>query len=225
MDWQGVREMVICKWSAVLLVCCAAVLLVGCAETAGSSSSSTTSLIPAGSTWKYLDNGSDQGTAWRQPSFDDSSWPSGAAPLGNVPEGDRRVIATTITSGPFGAHIITYYFRKSFDVPNPSAFADLTLQLRRDDGAIIYLNGVEIVRSNMPSGPVDYRTPIPERVLDQGLTWWEFRVSNRLAVGRNVIAVELHEYDYTTDSLFDLQLGASGSGGSSTSLIAPSPTF
>jgi hypothetical protein len=40
-----------------------------------------------------------------------------------------------------------------------------------------------------------------------------------LAAGRNLIAVELHEYDYTTDSIFDLQLVA---GAASTNLLAPS---
>ena len=34
------------------------------------------------STWKYLDDGSNQGTAWRAPDFDDSNWKSGIAPLG-----------------------------------------------------------------------------------------------------------------------------------------------
>src|SRR5439155_913020 len=41
-----------------------------------------TTLIPVGSTWRYLDNGSNQGTAWRSVSFDDSAWKSGAAQLG-----------------------------------------------------------------------------------------------------------------------------------------------
>lgn len=39
-------------------------------------------LVPAGSTWKYLDNGTDEGTAWRQSAFDDSAWASGPAQLG-----------------------------------------------------------------------------------------------------------------------------------------------
>ena len=42
----------------------------------------STTLIPFGSTWKYLDDGSDLGTAWREPGFDDSSWSEGPAQLG-----------------------------------------------------------------------------------------------------------------------------------------------
>ena len=33
----------------------------------------TNVLVPAGALWKYLDDGTDQGTAWREPGFDDSS--------------------------------------------------------------------------------------------------------------------------------------------------------
>ena len=39
-------------------------------------------ILPAGSTWKYLDDGTDQGIAWTEPGFNDSKWKSGLAPLG-----------------------------------------------------------------------------------------------------------------------------------------------
>jgi len=207
----------LCVGTALFAASCALLLCTSCT---GRSGSSSMTLIAANSTWKYLDDGSDQGTSWRQLAFDDSSWPSGAAPLGNVPDGDRRQITTYVKSGPFGNHIITYYFRRSFTVPDSAAFDTLTLQMRCDDGAIVYLNGTEVARRNMPPGTVNYRTPVPQQDLDQGLTWWEFRVSpGLLAAGTNVIAVELHEYDYTTDSLFDLQLAA---GAASNNLTGPS---
>jgi len=41
-----------------------------------------TNLVTFGSIWKYLDNGSDQGTAWIAPAFPDGAWQSGTAPLG-----------------------------------------------------------------------------------------------------------------------------------------------
>src|SRR5262245_38291188 len=42
----------------------------------------TNVLVPAGASWKYLDDGSNQGTAWRAPNFNDSSWTSGFAQFG-----------------------------------------------------------------------------------------------------------------------------------------------
>src|SRR5467141_1189505 len=76
-------------------------------------------LVPAGSVWKYLDNGSDQGTAWVAPSFDDSAWASGPAQLG-YGDGDE---ATVVGFGPDPNNkYITTYFRRAFTVANPTAY-------------------------------------------------------------------------------------------------------
>ena len=45
-------------------------------------SAATVTLVPTGSAWKYLDNGSNQGTAWRSTAFNDSGWAWGPAELG-----------------------------------------------------------------------------------------------------------------------------------------------
>ena len=118
-------------------------------------STTTTSLIPQGATWKYLDNGTNQGTAWYSTAFNDTSWKSGPAQLG-YGDGDE---ATTVGYGsdPNNKYITTY-FRKTFTVTNPSQFNGLTLDLLRDDGAVIYVNGQEVARSNMPTGTIDYQT-------------------------------------------------------------------
>ena len=52
---------------------------------------------------------------------------------------------------------MTYYFRQSFT--NVAATTNLQVRLKRDDGAIVYLNGLEVFRSNMPTGAVDHLTP------------------------------------------------------------------
>ena len=53
-----------------------------------------TTLVPPGANWKYLDNGSNQGTAWRSLSFDDSSWASGPAQLGYGDGGEATTLGT-----------------------------------------------------------------------------------------------------------------------------------
>src|SRR5262249_29214824 len=115
-----------------------------------------TSLVAAGSVWKYLDNGSNQGTAWRTTAFNDSAWGAGPAQLG-YGDGDEQ---TVLSYGPNPNNkYITTYFRRAFTVANPSAYTGgLTLNLLRDDGAVVYLNGTEVWRSNMPSGAIGYRT-------------------------------------------------------------------
>ena len=72
----------------------------------------TNLLVPAGSVWKYLDDGSDQGTAWLAPTFDDSSWPSGPAQFG-FGEADERTLLRFGTNSK--NKYITYYFRTYFN--------------------------------------------------------------------------------------------------------------
>ena len=63
-------------------------------------------LLPSGSTWKYLDNGSNLGTDWRLPTFDDATWPSGPAELGY---GDLDEATTNrFGSNPANKYITTY---------------------------------------------------------------------------------------------------------------------
>ena len=112
-------------------------------------------LIPAGSAWKYNDSGTDLGTAWRAAGLQRRGWPSGPAQLG-YGDGDE---ATVLSYGSSTTNRdITYYFRRSFTVANPAALRALTVRFVRDDGCVIYLNGVEVVRSNMPTGTISYTT-------------------------------------------------------------------
>src|SRR5436309_15912870 len=53
-------------------------------------------LVPRGSVWKYLDNGSDQGAAWQGTNFNDSAWASGPARLGYGGDGE----VTAVNYGP-----------------------------------------------------------------------------------------------------------------------------
>ena len=171
-----------------------------------------TTLVSTGSVWKYLDNGSDQGTAWRATGFNDSTWPSGAAQLG-YGDGDE---ATTVSFGPDSNNkFITTYFRRAFSVTNAAAFNALTLRLMRDDGAVVYINGVEVWRTNMPTGTIGFSTPASVAIggADES-TFVQTTLSPSLLVnGTNVLAVELHQSGGTsTDISFDLQLiGSDGS--------------
>jgi hypothetical protein len=189
--------------------------------------SSTSNLIIAGDVWKYLDNGSNQGTAWRASAFDDSAWQSGRAQLG-YGDGDE---ATVVGYGSNANNkYVTTYFRRSFSVTNPSSIASLQLQLLRDDGAVIYLNGQEIVRSNMPSSTVGYNTLASTAIggADES-AWYTYSVNPALLVaGTNVIAVEIHQAAVdSSDISFDLKLTPTTSTSTTTTsnLIAPGATW
>ncbi|HVF82072.1 MAG TPA: alkaline phosphatase PhoX [Flavisolibacter sp.] len=162
--------------------------------------------IAAASEWKYLDNGSNQGPAWAGIAFNDAGWSYGTGKLGYS---DNPV--TTLAFGPDAVNkYITYYFRKQFSVINTASLKDsIQLNLLRDDGAIVYINGIEVARSNMPAGAVDFRTfsSAPVDGADEA-TFFTYRFSkNALVNGTNTIAVEIHQRDGADSDLgFDASL-------------------
>lgn len=162
--------------------------------------------ITAGSEWKYLDNGTDQGTAWKGTSFNDAAWNYGAGKLGYS---DNPT--TALSYGPDAASkYITYYFRKQFSVADKALLADsLQINLLRDDGAVVYINGVEVLRSNMPPGSFNYAT-FSSTIVDGAdeATYLVYRIPKDVLVnGVNTIAVEIHQRDGTSSDLgFDLSM-------------------
>ncbi len=165
----------------------------------------TDTLVAAGSEWNYLDDGSNQGTAWRATDFDDGTWDSGDAPLG-YGDGDE---ATVVGFGPNSSNkFVTTYYRHSFEVSDPQ-FDILRVRLQRDDGAVVYLNGEEVVRSNMPAGEITSTTTAAIVVGgSQEDTYFEFDISSSLLrAGENVISVEVHQENRgSSDTSFDLEL-------------------
>jgi len=163
-------------------------------------------LVAAESPWKYLDDGSDQGSAWTDPDFDDISWNSGLAELG-YGDGDET---TVIGFGSDGSNkYTTSYFRKAFTLDFPENVQSLSLALKRDDGAVVYLNGTEVLRSNMPEGDIGYVTPASSAVASgDESTFFNYTLdATELRAGENLIAVEIHQVSGTSsDVSFDLEL-------------------
>ncbi len=167
---------------------------------------SQTTFVPNGANWHYLDDGSDQGVAWRHPDFDDSAWASGPAELGY----GERDEATVVSFGPevVSKHITTY-FRHVFRIKNPDFVPGLRFDVIRDDGAVLYVNGEEVFRSNMPRGIIDSQTlavtslsGLTERIPETFVIF-----PDTLVAGDNVVAVEIHKASPANSDLsFDLQI-------------------
>ncbi len=168
--------------------------------------SSTSSLITLESYWKYLDDGSNLASSWKDLSFDDAGWPEGQAELGYGDDDEHTVIDYGDDSD---QKYITTYFRKSFTVADPNAIQNLDVRLKRDDGAVVYLNGNEIIRSNMPLGDITFETLASTAVSsDEEDALYEFTVSSGdLISGENLLAVEIHQISETSSDIsFDLDL-------------------
>ena len=153
--------------------------------------------VPAGpvrldgaATWRYQDGQAPVPAGWTKRGFDSDAWPEGRAPLG-YGDGDE---ATVLPAGALpGAKPITSYFRTGFTA---SAVPEtLTLRLQADDGAVVYLNGVEVARDNMPTGPITADTrAVANRSGSEEQAVRELALPPELvAVGINTLAVEVHQ--------------------------------
>jgi len=149
--------------------------------------------------WSYRDDGSNQGTVWSQPGFEDSSWDSGIGEFG-YGDGDET---TEIDNGPDNDHFITTYFRTGFGVVDATGVSVLELRLRRDDGAVVYINGVEVYRTNLPGGAVDFETLAVTGITGAAEDEWLVVPLNAAALvsGENVLAVEVHQVHRTSSDL------------------------
>ena len=174
-----------------------------------------TNYINNGDNWKYLDNGSNQGTAWRTPGFNDNSWAAGSAELG-YGDGDE---ATVLNSGPSNAKFPTTYFRKFFTIPDPSVFGDFQLTITYDDAYVVYVNGIEAARhANLPSNPA-FDLYSGNTVGNNAIDTISIP-SSAFSAGQNTIAVEIHQGNSgSSDISFDLSLTGRPEGGGETIIL------
>ena len=158
-------------------------------------------LIAFGSSWTFPGAGGSWSATWNQDTFDDSTWDSGHGLLGFS---TSKTVQTTV---PNDATTVTYYFRHTFEVDDATLVQALDLEIERDDGAVVYLNGQEVMRSNLPAGAIDATT----RAIDS--SWARETASldpGLLHDGSNLLAVEIHQryIGSTADFAFDLELRA-----------------
>ena len=161
--------------------------------------------ISSGNPWKYLDNGTDQGDAWREANFDDSAWLSGASELGYGSDGEGA--GTRLSFGPSSSskHPTTY-FRTNVVIPDPSIFFNFLLRVKYDDGIAIYINGREVLRQNLDSN-ASFSSYANSTVSDES-GWKEFTLPKTVfSSGSNVIAAEIHQASgSSSDIRFDMFL-------------------
>jgi hypothetical protein len=167
-------------------------------------------LLPHGASWRWrkgTNEVSHPSTAWRQPGFNDSAWPTGAMPfyygLGGITGGtvlsDMRYNYTTV------------YLRRTFVVADPAAFASLMLREVIDDGFIVWINGVEVQRYNVYAGEQSYHAGTPVAI---GSSPVEVSANlgnpgGLLVPGANTIAVQLFNHNLTSSDIhLNLELQA-----------------
>jgi hypothetical protein len=171
-----------------------------------------TTLVSFGSTWRYKDDGSNLGTTWKESIYNDAAWMQGNGKFGygTDPLGTIINACGTATQYPTcGNKSITTYFRKSVNIADASIFSSFNLDMLRDDGVVIYINGHEVLRNNIATGTVSSSTRATS-ASDNGT----LIISNPLSIatsyltsGTNVIAAEVHQSAGTSsDLVWDMRL-------------------
>ena len=165
--------------------------------------------VPRQSIWKYYNNGNYPGDGWNSQGYDDASWTYGQGELGYGDGGET----TVLNYGPDENNkYTTYYFRKEIEIDTVPENMDKVIRLMRDDGAVVYINGYEVLRVNMPDGDISYETLASNYAggTDES-TYFEYIPDELyLQSGTNVIAVEIHQSGVTSsDVSFDMEITGS----------------
>lgn len=166
-------------------------------------------LIGRNAVWKYNDGGTLPGANWNSDEYADGSWAEGAGELG-YGDGDESTIVGY--GGNAAAKHITTWFRNTINVTDTTGFSDISGSVLFDDGVIVYLNGEEVFRSNLPAGAVSASTLAINQPSET--TYFPFTIpKGKIRPGMNVLSAEVHQTNGTSSDLsFDLSLSVVQSG-------------
>ncbi|MBN1674194.1 MAG: hypothetical protein JXR37_24305, partial [Kiritimatiellae bacterium] len=163
--------------------------------------------IPNGAVWRYRKGTAEASVpagAWRRPGFDDSAWPAGPAPLGYGQAG----LATTFADMQNSYSCL--FLRTAFNVAHASRVTDMRLNARFDDGFILWINGQEVARVNVPGQPGDpvaFDTFTLSNLNSRVELAWTGAALPILNDGANVAAVQVFNRAIHSGDLFlDLEL-------------------
>jgi hypothetical protein len=170
-------------------------------------------LVPKSGTWRYISTNQIP-SSWKQVGYNDSSWSSGAGLLGYGLGGEDSVISAN--------SFITTYFRYDFGLQDPALYRNLWLQLQAYDGAVVYLNGVQIAQLRMPTNtitPFTLATSVATNFATKQSFVFNVSGAELLLSGTNVLAVEVHKGatngpDLGLDGALIANIGAGNAGAS-----------
>jgi hypothetical protein len=199
-------------------------------------------VISSGAIWDYRVDGVDPGD-WTNPAFlIDGNWnvnTDGVA-TGPVPTmlgyGESAGRLNTDLGQPDAPRAAAYYFRHEFDLANPSDLILFDLYMKVDDGAVVYINGVEVARYNMDLDLVVGNDTFASANEPSERDWKSIPITGEglnLQPTGNVIAVSVHQENANSSDLrMDMELIAwnrSPDGGAApgqpTGLVVSNPTF
>ena len=160
-------------------------------------------LIKNGDTWNYYDQGyleSDWMTKTEK-----YAWKKGATPIGY---GDKKIV-TEISFGDNAEekHIVKY-FKKNITISKTKYLA-YEFRTLSDDGIVIYINGKELYRLNMPNATITNKTLAVNTVSKEEEDEYKINIfeDTFFKDGENIITTSVYQaYPNSSDCIFSLEL-------------------
>ncbi|YCM44387.1 lamin tail domain-containing protein [Verrucomicrobiaceae bacterium 227] len=153
--------------------------------------------------WLYYKGTQEASTpvgAWRLAGFDSSAWSTATTPIG-YGDGDDATLLTDMQG-----NYSTLYLRNQFSLEADAIPGDLVVEAYVDDGCVVWINGIEVARFNVPDGLLAYDAT----AADHEAEWQTVTVSNAsdfLVEGINVVAVHgVNQSVGGSDFSFDLRV-------------------
>lgn len=157
-----------------------------------------TILIQSNAFWRFVKGTSEPSvpsSAWRSGTFDAAGWSNAAAPFFFGDPYSNGLPAFTHLSD-MESNYSTIFLRGEFVATNVGSITNLLLNLQIDDGALVWLNGVNVLRVNAPGGETPYNATAPAAANEpqnSGAAYVSFILTNAatgaLVDGTNVLAV------------------------------------
>ena len=175
----------------------------------GSATGEQVVLVPGGAQWKWRYEAGAWPAGWNSEAFADSAWATGRAPLGF---GSTSIATVVDKPPPTSNRPLSMLYRHRVEITDAHELNTAKVTTRADDGAVVYLNGVELGRSRMPAGTIaagTYATAAPRTTAATGTPAVFDIPAGLLHDGINTIAASTHlNYRGTPDASFDLVLTA-----------------
>lgn len=184
--------------------------------------------VATNTTWRYrpgTNEVSSPTSLWRTNTYSDASWPTAPTPFfyGNL--------SASLTNGGTRLNSMSnsytcVFLRKQFSVTDAASVTSMTLRVAFDDGFIAWLNGTELVRTNMNAGEPLYTWGASTSVTTP--SYRNFGIANpatRLRTGDNYLCIQaFNRRANNSDFYINAELTALlGSGAPTLSFISPAP--
>jgi hypothetical protein len=150
-------------------------------------------LVAGDAEWSFLRGAAAPPADWTSPDFDDAAWEKGRLGIG-YGDGDDLTPLEDMEDNYLAA-----FLRHRFEVADPAALGRLQVLVLHDDGAVLYLNGEEIGRFNMPAGAAGAATAATASI-EPAISSVEIP-AGALRAGENVLAASIHNSSVDSSDL------------------------